>query len=81
VAGDIVSRVFLHSSIRPVQTLLARYLEYLLTEIDQTCTTIGVCGNDERVKFWGQKVKGQGHDGIKYAAKCTFWPHHMLAEA
>jgi len=35
------------------QTLLARYLGYLLTEFDQTFTTNGLQGKDERVKFWG----------------------------
>jgi len=26
---------------------------------------------DERVTFWGQKVKGQGHGGIQYAGNST----------
>jgi len=28
---------------------------------------------DERFTIWGQKVKGQGHDGIKFAGSSTFW--------
>ena len=47
------------------QTLLARYLRYLLMEFDQTFTTEGLWGIDECIKFWGQKVKGRG--GVKYA--------------
>jgi len=33
--------------------------------------------------FWGQKIKGQGYDGVKYALKYAF-QHcscHILAEA
>jgi len=29
-------------------------------EFDQTVATNGLWGKDECVKFWGQKVKGQG---------------------
>ena len=63
--------------------IVSRYLGYLLMEFDQTFTTNGLCGKDERVKFWGHKVKDQGHGGVKYASKCTFLPCicHMLAEA
>jgi len=42
------------------------YLGYLLTEFDQTFTTNRLWGKEELVKFWGQKVNGQGHGGIKY---------------
>jgi len=56
------------------QTLLAIYLEYLLTEFDQTFTVNGLHDKDEYVRFWGQKVKVQGHDEVKYAPSCTFWP-------
>jgi len=41
---------------------------------EQTFTTNGLWGKDECVKFWSQKVKGQGHRGVKYAPKSTFWP-------
>ena len=47
--------------VRPEQTLLAQYLEYLLTEFDQTFNTNGLYGKDKRIKFWGQKIKGQGY--------------------
>jgi len=55
----------------------------LLTEFGQTFATNGLWDKDERIKFWGQKVKCQGHYGVKYAQKCTFWHCncHMLAEA
>jgi len=37
---------------------------------------------DERIKFWGQKVKDQVHDGVKYAPKCILWlcRCHVLAD-
>jgi len=60
--------------VHPKQTVLARYLGYFLTEFDPTITTNGLWGKDECVKFKGQKVQGQGHGGVKYAPKCTFWP-------
>jgi len=65
---------------RPEQTLLARYLGYLL---DGICPYLHYLGKDERVKFWGQKVKGQSHGRVKYSPKCTFGlcSCHMLAEA
>jgi len=49
-------------------------------EFDQTFTTNGLRGKDERIKFWGQVVKGQGHGMVKYAQKCT-WPcqHDVLS--
>jgi len=37
-----------------------------MTKFDQTFTTDGVWDMDKSVQFWGQKVKGQGHSGIKY---------------
>jgi len=38
--------------------------------VDRICPNIQQhSGKDDRVKFWGQKVKGQGHSGVKYAAK------------
>jgi len=44
-------------------------VNYLLRGFDQTFTTNGLQNKDG-----GQKVKGQGHGGVKYAPKCTFWP-------
>jgi len=35
-------------------------------EFDQTFTTNGLWGKNDCVKFWGQKVKGQGHSGVTY---------------
>jgi len=52
-----------------MQTLLARYLASLLTEFDQTFAINGLRGKEERIKFWGQKAKGQGHGGIKYVGE------------
>ena len=56
----------MRASVRPEQTLLARCLRYLLTEFEQTFTTDELRGKDERLKFWGQKIKGRGHGGVKY---------------
>jgi len=52
-------------------------------KFNQTFTTNWLWGKDERVKFWGQKVKGRGHVGVKYAPEYTFWlcSYHLLAEA
>ena len=61
--------------VSPKQTLLARYLEYLLMEFVQTFTSNGLWGKDEHVKFWGPK--GQGYGGIKYAPKCTLQLSHV----
>jgi len=43
-----------------------------LTEFHQTFTINGLWGKDECVKFWGQKVKGRGHGGVKCALKMHF---------
>jgi len=70
--------------VSPEQTFLTKYLGYyLLAESDQTFTTNGLWGKYEHVKFWHQKVTVQGHGGVKYALKCTFWSCscHLLAEA
>ena len=42
------------------QTLLARYLGYLVTQFDQTFTASGLWGKDE--------CKGRGHGGVKYTS-------------
>ena len=39
--------------------MFPRYLQYLLTDFCQTFVT---GDRDELIRFWGQKVKGQGHD-------------------
>jgi len=37
------------------------YLQYLLTDFRQTCVTGASRDRDELIRFWGQKVKVQGH--------------------
>jgi len=61
--------------VSPEQTLLARYLGYLLTEFDQIFNTNGLWSKDERIKSWGEKVKVQVYGRVKtvkYTPKCTF---------
>jgi len=76
VAGGVL---FLScSSVRPCvrvrpETLLTRYLAEYLTPFHQTYTTDALWDRDERLTIWDQKVKGQGHGGIKYAGNSTFW--------
>jgi len=41
--------------------MFPRYLQYLLTDFRQTFVTVASRDRDELVRFWGQKVKGQGH--------------------
>jgi len=64
-------RVFVHACVhvwvRCEQTLLARYLLYLLMEYHPTFTINRLWGKDERVKFWSQKVNGKGHNRVKCA--------------
>ena len=52
-------------SVRPsvihVVVLFPRYLQYLLTDFRQTFVTGASRDRDERITFWGQKVKVQGH--------------------
>jgi len=38
-----------------------RYLQYLLTDFRQTFVTGASWDKDELIRFWGQKIKGQGH--------------------
>ena len=56
------------------KTLLpvTRYLENYLVDFGQTYNNYAQWGRDERDTFWGQKVKVQGHGGIKYAGNSTF---------
>jgi len=58
------------SCMSPEQTLLARYLAYLLIEFDQTFTTKGLWDKDECVKFWGHR-----HSGGQISPKMHFLPH------
>jgi len=41
--------------------MFSRYLQYLLTDFRQTFVTGASRDKDELVRFWGQKVKVQGH--------------------
>ena len=38
----------------------------VVTEFSQNLTTKGFWGKGECIKFWGQKVKGQGRAGVTY---------------
>jgi len=46
--------------------MFPRYLQYLLTDFRQTFVTGASQDRDELIRFWGQKVKGQGHSMTKY---------------
>jgi len=73
VAGAIL---FLScSSVCRPETLLIYFAEYL-THFHQTCFSDALWVRDERLKIWGQKVKDQGHGGIKYAGNSTFWAYY-----
>ena len=41
--------------------MFPRYLQYLLTDFCQTFVTGASQDRDELIRFWGQKVKVQGH--------------------
>ena len=41
--------------------MFPRYLQYLLTDFRQTFVTGAPQDRDELIRFWGQKVKVQGH--------------------
>ena len=41
--------------------IFPRYLQYLLTDFRQTFVTGAPRDSDELIRFWGQKVKVQGH--------------------
>jgi len=41
--------------------MFPRYLQYLLTDFRQTFDTGASRDRDELIRFWGQKVKVQGH--------------------
>ena len=76
VAGGIT--VLSCSSVRPCvrpETLLTRYLAEYLTHFHQTYryTNDTLWDRDEHFTVLNEKVKGQGHSGIKYAGSSTFW--------
>jgi len=41
--------------------IIIQYLQYLLTDFHQTFVTGASRDRDELIRFWGQKVKVQGH--------------------
>jgi len=41
--------------------MFPRYLQYLLMDFRQTVVIGASRDRDELIRFWGQKVKGQGH--------------------
>ena len=46
--------------------MFLRYLLYLLTDFRQTFVTGASRDRDELIRFWGQKIKGQGHGMTEY---------------
>jgi len=51
--------------------MLTRYLAQYLTHFHQMYINDSLWDRDEYFKFWGQKVKVQGHGGIAYAGTVT----------
>ena len=47
------------------------YLTNCSREFNQIYNFGTVCDNKKPIKFWGEQVKGQGHDEIKYGQKDT----------
>jgi len=60
-------RTCVRASVRPCvrdsrgSFMFPRYLQYLLTDFRQTFATGASRDRDELIRFWGQKVKVQGH--------------------
>jgi len=57
---------------------LTQYLAAYLTHFHQTYIIDASWDRDECVKFWGQKIKGQGHGGIMYAGTISSRTHTVL---
>jgi len=55
------------------ETFLTQYFAEHLTQFHRTYINDAMWDRDERFTVWGQKVKDQGHAGIKYAGNSTFW--------
>ena len=53
-------------SVIHVVVLFPQYLQYLLTDFRQTVVTGASRDRDELIRFWGQKVKVQGHGMTEY---------------
>ena len=60
-------RACVHPSVRDSRGsfMFPRYLQYLLTDFRQTFVTGASRDRDELIRFWGQKVKVQGHGMTK----------------
>jgi len=56
--------------------MFPRYLQYLLTDFRQTFVTGASWDTDELVRFWGQKVKRQGHSTTEYP-KIFMFPRYL----
>jgi len=56
-------RPSVHPSVRDSRGsfMFPRYLQYLLTDFRQTFVTGASWDRDELIRFWGQRVKVQGH--------------------
>jgi len=63
-------RVSVHDHIQ--RSLWTRYLTKRLCEFHQIYNLDEVGNKDEWIRFWGQKVKGQGHDETKYGQNHLF---------
>ena len=66
-SGRPCVRACVRPSVRPCvrdsrgSYMFLRYLQHLLTDFRQTFVTGASRDRDELVRFWGQKVKVQGH--------------------
>ena len=56
----------MHLCVRPETLLTQRLAEYVM-HFHRTYVNDALWNRDERFTFWGQKVEGQGHGGMKYA--------------
>jgi len=65
-------RACIRPRVRP-ETLLTEYLAEYLKLFHETYINNALWDRDERFIVWGQKIKGQGSGGIKYAGNSTFW--------
>ena len=50
--------------------MFPRYFQYLLTDFRQTFVSGASRDRDELIRFWGQKVKVQGHDMTQCMTQC-----------
>ena len=57
--------------------MFPRYLQYLLTDFRQTFVTGAPRHRDELIRFWGQKVKVQGHGMISQIFMFPLYPQYL----